>query len=125
MFNRNEIGNLKSAITNLAMGGCKLRIDSMGLEGKILGVGFKPFWTNPLDSKIEKIEFNFMDNRGKVVPFYLYNIVGYDVVSFDGQRLDNSKNVALDIHVFSAAKSGGEEPYDKVRLEIIGIEHKK
>ncbi|MCX7923485.1 MAG: hypothetical protein N3B21_15970 [Clostridia bacterium] len=117
-MNRKQIETLKSTLSRLAMQGCKIQSSTYGIAGRLVGIGFKPYWTNPADSKIEKLELNFIDEHGRIRPFYLYNIVGYDIVSYDGRDILNSKNISLDIRVFSPNKSIDKEPYDKISLEI-------
>lgn len=124
-MNHKDIESLKFTLTNLVRQGCKLTCEAYGVDGRVVGVGFRPFWTNPVDSKIEKLEFNFIDNYGRIMPFYLYNVIGYDVVSRDGPRLDNPKNISLDMHVFSPNKQRDANPHDKIRINIITIESAK
>jgi hypothetical protein len=113
-----QIESLKMALINLAKQGSSLKIPLYNIDGRIVGVGFKPYWTSPLDSKIDKLEINYVDRLGRVIPFRFYNIIGYDVISNDGRDYDSMKNVSLDIHVYSPDKSRDEEPYEKVRIDI-------
>ncbi|MFZ5989518.1 MAG: hypothetical protein ACOYWZ_20670 [Bacillota bacterium] len=117
-MNSRDIEKLKETLTNMMKNGCKLHVPAYGASGRVVGIGFKPYWTNPIDSKIEKLEINFMDNNGRIIPFNFYNVIGYDIVSHEGQRLDNANSISLDIHVYSPVKSRDEESYDKVRVEI-------
>lgn len=117
-MNYKEIEELKSALTNMMKKGSTLRVPAYGASGKVVGIGFKPYWTNPGDSKIEKLEINFMDASGRVIPFNFFNIIGYEVISRDGKDINETDNVSLDIHVYSPLKSRGAEPYDKIRIEI-------
>jgi len=68
-MNYQEIEKLKAVLTKMMKKGCMLMIPAYGAEGRIVSIGFRPYWTNPGDSKIEKLEINFVDNRGRVVPF--------------------------------------------------------
>ena len=124
VMNHKEIESLKATLARLVGHGCKMKNDVYGVNGRVVGVGFRPFWTNPADSKIEKLEFNFVDANGRVRPFYLYNVIGYDIVSYDADRLDNSRNISFDIHVYSPNKGRDEEPYDKIRIDITVTDEK-
>lgn len=123
-MNYSEIEKLKSIITNLMQRGSRLKVPAHNVDGKIIGVGFKPYWTNPTDSKIEKLEINFMDSYGRIIPFNFYNITRYSVISHDDQRLENSQNVSLDIHLFAPHKVRDEEPYEKIRVDIVSEQNK-
>lgn len=117
-MNYREIENLKSLLLQMAKQGYRLRNDTFGIDGKIVGLGFKPYWTNPADSKIHKLEFNVSDNYGKVIPFYFYNVVGFNITAKDGARLDKSKDLSFEIQVFTPDKTREKEPYDKVSVQI-------
>ena len=112
-MNYREIESLKRTLLNLVRQGCRLRIPAHGITGKIVGIGFNPYWTSPLDSKIEKLELNFTDDGGRVRPFTFYNVIGYDFISGDSRE-----NACLDIHVYSANKGRDEEPSEKIRMDI-------
>jgi hypothetical protein len=71
-----------------------------------------------LELAFEKLEINLMDDRGKIIPFSLFNIVNYDVLSNDGKGYDSMKNASLDIHVYSTSKARDKEPVEKIRVEI-------
>lgn len=117
-MNYKQIENLKLALLSLARQGCRLDIPSHGINGRIIGVGFKPYWTSPVDSKIEKLEINYIDGSDRIVPFSFHNIIGYDVISNDGTGYESMENACMDIHVFSQSKSRDEESIEKVRIEI-------
>ncbi len=119
MMNHKEIQNLKSILSGLVKHNCNLHCPDFEITGKIVGVGFKPYGTNPMDSKIEKLEFNFIDAHGRIIPFYLYNVIGYDILSRDGNNYENTKNLSLEIHLFAPDKVLDAKPYNKVRLDII------
>ena len=122
-MNYNEIESLKYVLTNLAKKGCVLRIPAYGVEGRVVGIGFKPYWTDRIDSKIDKLEFNLLDSLGRVVPFSFHYVTGYDIISQDDKRFENSESIALDIYVYSPNKSRDKEPSEKVRMHMVG-EHK-
>ncbi|NLD45994.1 MAG: hypothetical protein GX660_02180 [Clostridiaceae bacterium] len=111
-----QIEKLKSVMINLSRYGCRLKVPFYGISGRIVGVGFKPFWTSPVDSKIEKLEINFLDDFGKLVPFIFYNIISYDVIN--SEEKGNIKNVSLDIHVCSLNQKRHGDPVEKVRVEM-------
>ena len=113
-----EIESLKSTIVNLIRSGCKMQVPAYGVSGRLIGAGFKPYWTNSDDSKIEKIELNFINDYGRVVPFNFLNIIGYSVASKDAHELEDSKNISLDLHVYSPGKVRDTEHFDKVRLNL-------
>jgi hypothetical protein len=115
----NDIENLKQALSNLARQGCRLRIPSHGIDGKVIGVGFKPFWTGSVDTKIEKLEFDYIDSTRRAVTFSLYNITDYSVISHDGKGYDSLKNAGIDFKTFSPGKNRGEESYEKVHIDIV------
>lgn len=120
LMNYKEIESLKSLLMHLVMRGCKLKNNDSSVNGKIVGMGFRPYWTNPVDSKIEKLEFNYQDNCGQIMPFNLYDVIGYKVVFQDGEEFEDSQNVTLDMHVFSTQKSRETEPYENVRIFLTG-----
>ncbi|NLB78350.1 MAG: hypothetical protein GX796_05765 [Clostridiaceae bacterium] len=113
-----KIESLKLTLTNLARQGSKIRIPSFDVSGKIVGIGFKPYWTSPLDSKIETLEIQFTDDYGRLIPFNFYNITNYDIIENDRAQKDDSINTTLDIHIFSPNKNRDEDPYEKIRVEI-------
>jgi hypothetical protein len=78
-MNYKEIESFKSILLQMVKQGCSIKNDDFSVDGRVAGVGFKPYWTYPTDSKINKLEFNILDNRGRIAPFYLYNIIGCDV----------------------------------------------
>ncbi|HHV30001.1 hypothetical protein [Acetivibrio mesophilus] len=120
-MNYKEIEELKSTLTNMMKKGCTLMVPAYRATGKIVGIGFKPYWTNPADSKIEKLEINFMDSIGRVIPFDIYNIIGYEIVSLDGKRIEDAKNICLDIHLYTNVKRRSTEKGDTLRIEISEI----
>ncbi|HHW67787.1 MAG TPA: hypothetical protein GXX16_08790 [Epulopiscium sp.] len=122
-MNLQEIEKLKSILTQFVMQGCHMQCipnqnAALRASGRVVGVGFRPLWSSPIDSKIEKIELNYIDQRGTLHPYSLYNVIGYDIVSYDGQNLENSDHIIFDMHVYSPIKAASKEPYDKVRLDI-------
>lgn len=123
-MNYKEIESFKYSLLNLVRKGCQVHIPEYGVRGRIIGVGFKPYWTNPVDSKIEKLEFNILDNHGRLIPFNFFNVIGYNIVSYDGRGIDEADNLSIDIHVYSPNKANEKEPGDKVRVDITSIQKK-
>lgn len=123
-MNNKEIENLKLALLNLARQGCRIKVASAGVEGRIVGVGFKPYWTGPYDSKIDRLEINYIDDLGNIRSYYLNFITDYDVVSNDGRGFDSMKNACIDIHQFSVLNERRKKQPDKVRIEICQDENK-
>ena len=117
-MNNAEIERLKYVLTNLVRQGCRIKIPTRGVDGRVVGVGFKPYWTNPIDSKIDRLVFDIIDNYGRIVPFYINYITGYDVLSQDGSRFENAKSISLDIYMYSPNKAGEKDSGAKVQLEI-------
>ncbi|WP_341876771.1 hypothetical protein [Defluviitalea saccharophila] len=122
-MNLQEIEKLKSILTQFVMKGCHMQCisnqnNSLKAAGRVVGVGFRPLWSSPIDSKIEKIELNYIDQRGTLQPYSLYNVVGYDIVSYDGENIEDSDHISFDMHVYSPIKAASTEPYDKVRISI-------
>ncbi|HEX9062140.1 MAG TPA: hypothetical protein VF941_18335 [Clostridia bacterium] len=116
-MNVNEIEILKGALSQMVMKGCTVKNDTYKVEGKVVGIGFKPYWSNPYDSKIEKLELNILNRYGRIIPFVFNNIIGYDILSHDGASINDSKNISLDIHVFSNRRDLNE-PYEKIKVDI-------
>jgi hypothetical protein len=117
-MNYNEIEALKNILANLSRKGCRLRIPSYGIDGRLVGIGFKPYWTTPTDTKIEKIEFNVIDSFGRTAPFILSYITGYDVISGNDSEPDGPKVMDFDFHVYSPGNSRFKQPNEKVRVEM-------
>ena len=117
-----KIENLKLALLHLTRQQCRLKVPAYGIDGRMIGVGFRPYWTGPLDSKIEKLEINVAEDNGKIVPFYLHNVLNYEVISNDGRGYDSMKNACLDIHIYSQDQAGEGDSGHKIRLEITGEE---
>ncbi|NLK22355.1 MAG: hypothetical protein GX308_09865 [Epulopiscium sp.] len=118
-MNFQEIENLKSILTRFIMNGCNIQCDSRGgINGRVVAVGFKPLWPSPIDSRIDKIEFNYMDQQGGLNLYSLSNVIGYEILSYDGDSIEDSNKLSLDMHIYSPAKSSSKEPFDKVHIDI-------
>lgn len=118
-MNYAEIEKLKSILMDMVRHGCSIKIPGQGIEGRVFGVGFRPYWTYLSDSKIDKLEFNIEDSFGRVFPFSFNYVIGYeDITSKEGINREDSKNAILDIIVYSPGKARGNDPCKKIRLEI-------
>lgn len=116
-MNYSDIERLKHILTNLVRQGCEINIPAYGIKGKIISVGFNPYWTNPADSKINKLEFNIIDKYGRIVPVKFNFIIGYDILHHDAERFEDSKSVSMDIIVYSP-ETRGSGSGRKIRLEF-------
>lgn len=98
-----------------------IRSIDLGIDGKLMAVGFKPFWTSRHDSKIEKLELNFLSNRGIMVPLILNNIVDYDLMPKEGKRNKKYRINNIELMIMSPFINPRNEKdiYDKVKIEII------
>lgn len=125
-MNPRDIEGFKSALMGLLSRGCKVNIPSHGISGRIVGIGFKPYWTGPADSKIEKLELNIFEDSGRLVPFSIFNIIDYKIISRDPEKLDIRQigNLVLEIIFYTPNGSSEEGRGDKVRIEL-SVENKK
>lgn len=117
-MNYREIERLKYTLTNLARQGCELRIPAYGIKGRVLGVGFNPYWTNPSDSIINKLEFNIIDKSGQIIPVRFNYVIGYNVLHHDAKRFEDSKNISMDIVMYSR-EARDKDSGSKVRIEFV------
>jgi len=116
-MNYSEIERLKYTLINLARQGCELKIPAYGIRGRILGVGFNPYWTNPADSKISKMEFSIIDKNGQILPVKFNNIIDYKILNHDTGRSEDSKNISMDIVVYIPGVRD-KESSTKIRLDF-------
>jgi len=58
------------------------------------------------DSKIEKLEINFVDNRGRVVPFVFTVLLVTRLFLLREEVWKMRKNISLDIHSYANVKGG-------------------
>ncbi|MCX8131505.1 MAG: hypothetical protein N3I35_15610 [Clostridia bacterium] len=124
-MNYTEIEKLKYTLANLVRQGCMIRIPNSGAEGKVVGVGFKPYWTNPIDSKIDKLEFNIMDAYGRIMPIKFNYVTGYDILSQGGGNSEKTNCISLDISVYSPNKTRNTDFNEKIRIDITSEPAKK
>lgn len=125
MMNYRDIERFKAILTNMLKSGARFEVPSHGINGRVVGIGFKPYWTNPADTKIDKLELNIADSYGRITPFSFNYVIGYDVASYDGRRLEHSKRISLDIHVYASKAERDSDPWEKVRLNIIADNKEK
>lgn len=117
-MNYAEIERFKFTLTNLIRQGCRISLPAYEVDGRLISVGFKPYWTNTSDWKIDRLEFNIMDSNRRVIPFNFNYVTGYDVLSQDGRRFEDSKSISMDIHVYTPDKTREENSGEKVRLDM-------
>jgi len=119
-----DIEKFKSVMMHLVSKGCNVSIPEYGVYGRLVGVGYKPYWTSPGDNIIKKLELNIANACGQIIQFKLDNVIGYKVVSYDANRPGNPDNLNLEIHFFSPAKTRGTESIDKISINFIKEEAK-
>ncbi|WP_058486341.1 hypothetical protein [Defluviitalea phaphyphila] len=123
-MNLQEIENLKSILTQFVIKGYNIKCftphntTSSKISGKIIGIGFKPLWASPIDYKIDQIELNYIDQKGNLKPYYLYNVIGYEIISYDGKELESSNNISFNIHLYSPTRSANNKSFEKIRIDI-------
>lgn len=113
-----EIEGLKSFLMDRLREGYRISIDPIGIDGKLIGIGFRPYWTNLGDSKIDKLEFNILKDNGQIIPIRLNNLVGYKITAQDDISSPDVKNLNLHIMLYSPNKLVGEDPYDRINLRL-------
>jgi len=98
-----------------------LRSIDLGIDGKLIAIGYNPYWTSKFDSKIEKLELNFLSNNGIMVPLILSNIVDYELYPKESKRNKNYRINTIDLMILSPYLNpkNAKDIYDKVKIEII------
>jgi len=98
-----------------------LRSIDLGIDGKLIDIGYRPFWTSQHDSKIEKLELNFLSDKGILVPLVLNNIVDYELYPNEGKRNKKYRINTIELMTLSPYLNprNAKNIYDKVNLEII------
>jgi len=103
-----------------------LRSIDFGIDGKLIAIGYSPYWTSQYDSKIEKLELNFLSSKGIMVPLILKNIVDFEIYPKDGRRNKNYRINTIELMILSPYMNpknvnpkNVKDIYDKVRFEII------
>ncbi len=116
-----EIDRLKRIFSEMLKNQNTLRSMDLGIDGKLIAVGYKPFWTSRSDSKIETLELNFLNSRGLMSPIILRNIVNYELYPKEGKRNKKYRANMIEFMVLSPfmMMRNNKEIYDRVRIEII------
>lgn len=116
-----QIDRLKGIFSNLLQNQYTLRSIDLGIDGKLIAVGYKPYWTARNDSKIEKLEMNFLSSRGIMVPLILNNIVDYELYPKDGKRNKKYRINLIELMILSPFTNPRnlKDIYDRVKIEII------
>jgi hypothetical protein len=112
---------LKSIFSNMLKNQNTLRSIDLGIDGKLIAIGYKPYWTSQHDSKIEKLELNFLSSRGIMVPLILKNIVDFELYPKDGRRNKKYRVNTIELMILSPYMNprNAKEIYDKVKFEIL------
>ena len=116
-----EIDRLKNIFSNMLINQHNLRSIDLGIDGKLIAIGYKPYWTSKNDSKIEKLELNFLSNRGIMVPLILKNIVNYELYPKEGKRNKRYRINTIELMILAPyiQPQNVKTIYDKVKFEII------
>lgn len=116
-----EIDRLKGIFLNMLKNENTIRSIDLGIDGKLMAVGYKPYWTSPQDSKIEKLELNFLSSRGIMVPLILRNIVDYELYPKEGRRNKKYRVNTVELIMLSPYMNPRDVKnlYDKIKIEII------
>lgn len=93
----------------------------LGIEGKLIAIGYKPYWTNRQDSKIETLELNFLSSNGIMVPIILRNVVNYELYPKEGKKSKKYRVNMMELLLLSPymLSRNSKDVYDKIKLEII------
>jgi len=116
-----DIDRLKNLFSDMLRNQSTLRSMDLGIEGKLIAIGYKPYWTNRQDSKIETLELNFIDKRGVMVPIILKNVVDYELYPKEGKKSKKYRANMIEIILLSPymLSRNSKDVYDKIKLEII------
>ena len=116
-----QIDRLKSIFSDMLINQYTVRSIDLGIDGKLMAVGYKPYWTSRQDSKIEKLELNFLSSRGIMVPLILNNIVDYELLPKEGRRNKKYRINIIELMILSPFINprNVKDIYDKVKIEII------
>ncbi len=116
-----DIDRLKNLFSDMLRNQYTLRSMDLGIDGKLIAVGYKPYWTNRQDSKIEALELNFYNNQGIMVPIILRNVVNYELYPKEGKRNKKYRVNMVELMMLSPymLARNSKDVYDKIKLEII------
>ena len=118
-MNYKEIDMLKSVFSDILKNQNTLRSTDLGLDGKLMAIGYNPFWTNRYDSKIDKLELSFLSSRGIMVPLILKNIVDFELYPKEGRRNRRYRINTIELMILSLYNNPTRDIYDKVKFEVI------
>lgn len=110
---------LKGIFSNLLKNQNTLRSIDLGIDGKLIAIGYNPYWTSQYDSKIEKLELNFLSNIGIMVPLILKNIVDFELYPKEGRRNRKYRINTIELILLSPYIKNKKDFYDRVKFEII------
>lgn len=120
-MNNMDIDRLKNLFSDMLRNQNTLRSMDLGVDGKLIGIGYKPFWTSRQDSKIETLEFNFLSSNGVMVPIILKNVVDYELYPKEGKRNKKYRVNMIELMLLSPymLARNSKDVYDKIKLEIL------
>ncbi len=98
-----------------------LRSIELGINGKLIAIGYNPYWTSHLDSKIEKLELSILNSRGIMVPLVLKNVVDFEIYPKEGRRNKKYRINTIELMILSpyTYPKNQKDIYDRVKFEII------
>ncbi len=116
-----EIDKLKSLFSDMLRNQNIIRSMDLGIEGRLIAIGYKPYWTSRQDSKIETLELNFQNSNGVMIPIILRNVVNYELHPKEGKRNKKYRVSMIDIMLLSPymLSKNSKDVYNKIRLEIL------
>ena len=120
-MNYKEIDILKGVFSNMLKNQYTLRSIELGINGKLIAIGYNTYWTSRLDSKIEKIELSFLNSRGIMVPLVLKNVVDFEIYPKEGRRNKKYRINSIELMILSTYVNpkNQKDIYDRVKFEII------
>jgi hypothetical protein len=120
-LNYKEIDILKGVFSNMLKNQYTLRSIELGINGKLIAIGYNPYWTSRLDSKIEKIELSFLNSRGIMVPLVLNNVVDFEIYPKEGRRSKKYRINTIELMTLSpyVNPKNQKDIYDRVKFEVI------
>jgi len=112
---------LKNIFSDMLRNQYTLRSMELGIDGKLMAVGYKPYWTSRQDSKIETLELNFLSSKGVMVPIILRNVVSYELYPKEGRKNKKYRVNMIELLILSPymLARNSKDVYDKIKLEII------
>ncbi len=116
-----EIDKLKGLFSDMLRKQYVIRSVDLGIEGRLIAVGYKPYWTSRQDSKIETLELNFLSSNSAMVPIILRNVVNYELHPKEEKRNKKYRVNMIEIMLLSPymLSKNAKDVYDKIRFEIL------